>query len=77
MSRIAADPAHLGILAQRYSGGVYLHWDFWCGVPDAVQREFCERALAAAPFEVVREYRERDWRFAFYRLAGSRSRTAR
>ena len=45
-----------------------MHWNFWCNVQDPVQPEFCRKALQLKPFELVREYRERDQRFAFYRL---------
>jgi hypothetical protein len=75
MSRIVMEPRYLDFLAGRYSGGVYLHWNFWCNVQDAVQQEFCQKALATQPFraptqqfQLVREYRERDQRFAIYRL---------
>jgi hypothetical protein len=69
MSRIVADPGYLDALAVQYSGRVYLHWNFWCNVQDRVQQEFCRKALAVGRFELVREYRERDQRFAVYRLA--------
>ena len=68
MSLVAADPASLNHLAARYAGGVYLHWNFWCNVQDPVQQQFCRNALATRPVETVREYRERDQRFALYRL---------
>jgi hypothetical protein len=68
MSAIATNPAYLTFLAKRYTGGVYLHWNFWCNVRDPVQTEFCRRALEAHHAEVIREYRERDQHFAFYRL---------
>ena len=44
-----------------------LHWNFWCNVQDPVQQGYCRSALGAAPWS-VREYRERDQRFALYRL---------
>jgi 4-amino-4-deoxy-L-arabinose transferase-like glycosyltransferase len=68
MSLLAADPAYLNHLAARYAGGIYLHWNFWCNVQDPVQQQFCRNALATRPVETVREYRERDQRFALYRL---------
>ena len=68
MSRIVADPGYLDALSQQYSGRVYLHWNFWCNVQDPVQRDFCRKALETRPFQLVREYRERDQRFALYRL---------
>jgi hypothetical protein len=68
MSLVTSNPAYLRYLAERYQGGIYLHWNFWCNVQDPVQPEICRAALAAAPGEVVTEYRERDQRFAFYRV---------
>ncbi len=68
MSLVASNPAYVGFLAQRYRGGVYLHWNFWCNVQDRAQQELCRNALAMAPGELIGEYHERDQRFAFYRL---------
>jgi hypothetical protein len=68
MSRVASNPRYVDFLASRYSGGVYVHWNFWCNVQDAVQPEFCRQAMAMRPVELVREYKERDQRFALYRM---------
>ena len=68
MSHIVTNPAFLNFLATRYSGGVYLHWNFWCNVQDPVQAQFCQRALEMHPVEMIREYRERDQRFVIYRV---------
>ena len=68
MSLVTSNPAYARYLAQRYGGGIFLHWNFWCNVQDPVQQEICRTALASAPGDVVKEHRERDQRFAFYRL---------
>ena len=68
MSLIVTNPDHVKFLAGRYAEGVYLHWNFWCNVQDPVQRGFCQKALEGRPVEIVREYRERDQRYAFYRF---------
>jgi hypothetical protein len=68
MSLIVDQPGRLQFLAARYAGGVYLHWNFWCNVDDPVQQSFCRQALAVGTASVVREYRERDQRFALYRF---------
>ena len=68
MSRMAGDPGYAVALATRYSQGVYLHWNFWCNVQDAVQQQFCQTALAMHPAEAVAEYRERGQHFVLYRL---------
>jgi hypothetical protein len=62
------NPEYLDILASRYAAGVYVHWNFWCNVQDPIQPEFCRKALGLKSFSLVREYRERDYRYAFYRL---------
>jgi 4-amino-4-deoxy-L-arabinose transferase-like glycosyltransferase len=70
MSLALTNPTYLEYLTARYKKGVYLHWNFWCNVQDPVQQEFCRKALAMTTFEAVREYWERDQRFAFYRVVG-------
>jgi hypothetical protein len=65
---IVQNPAYVRYLSGRYTGGVFVHWNFWCNVQDPVHPEFCRRALELGTVEVVREYRERDQRFALYRI---------
>jgi hypothetical protein len=72
-SLVVANPARLRDLTRQYSGGVYLHWNFWCNVQDPVQRDYCTKMLTLAPGTVVREERVRDQRFALYRLDPSAS----
>jgi hypothetical protein len=69
LSIAAQEPDYIrNELARRHAGGVYLHWNFWCNVPNPVQVRFCHDALAHFRGDVIREHRERDFRFAFYRL---------
>ncbi|MNC92598.1 hypothetical protein D3C83_90520 [compost metagenome] len=69
MSLLTSDAGYaVEPLFARYSGGVYLHWNFWCNVSDPVQQQFCRDALARLPHTLVEEGRERDYRYAFYRL---------
>jgi len=68
MSLVTSNPDYLRYLAERYRGGLYLHWNFWCNVQDPAQREICSKALAIGDAELATEYRERDQRFAFYRM---------
>ena len=65
---IVENPAYVRYLSGRYTGGVFVHWNFWCNVQDPVHPGFCRRALELGPVELVREYRERDQRFALYRI---------
>jgi 4-amino-4-deoxy-L-arabinose transferase-like glycosyltransferase len=68
MSLMVSNPMYLDQLSERFAGGIYLHWNFWCNVADPVQREFCRLALSRAPAALVSEYRERDYRYAIYRI---------
>jgi len=65
---VASNPAYVRLLSQRYSGGLYLHWNFWCNTQDQTQQEICRKAFSIAPVDVVKEYRERDQHFVFYHL---------
>jgi hypothetical protein len=69
LSLATTDPAYVrGQLFDRYAGGVYLHWSFWCNVRDPIQRGFCQTTLDSFAAELVDSARERDYRYAIYRL---------
>jgi hypothetical protein len=55
---------------EQYAGGVYLHWNFWCTVPDPAQNAFCRDALARFPHTLVDSARERNYEYALYRIDG-------
>jgi hypothetical protein len=69
MSLMVSSPRYVDQLSQSFAGGVYLHWNFWCNVADPVQQEFCRLALSRGPSTLVSQYRERDYRYAIYRLS--------
>ncbi len=73
MSLATVNPLYVDYLGARYAGGVYVHWNYWCNAADPIQRSYCQAALGAVPSTVVREMRERDYRFALYRLSLPRS----
>ena len=69
MSRASNDPEYVrSTLGTRYAGGVYFHWNFWCNVDDPMQQAFCTNVLDQYPHSLFREFRERNYRYAFYRL---------
>ena len=71
LSLATTEPAYIqNTLMPRYAGGVFVHWGFWCNVPDQLQNSFCTGALKRFPHTLVREYRERTYVYAFYRLDG-------
>ena len=56
------------ILFQKYTDGVYLHWNYWCNADDSLQNSFCENVISGYNHEVIKEYKENDFRYALYRL---------
>ncbi|MGH9198638.1 MAG: hypothetical protein ACRD1T_23255, partial [Acidimicrobiia bacterium] len=63
------DPGMIGQwLFERYGGGVYFHWDFWCNVDDPARLKVCQDILASFPHRLVRERHLRTFRYALYRI---------
>lgn len=52
----------------RYRGGVYFHFNFWCNVDDPVQQKFCSGILDKYPHERVEGWRYRNYDFILYKL---------
>lgn len=57
----------------RHGRHVYVHWGFWCNVDDEILQQMCEKTLAQSNTAIVRESRERNYRFAFYKTTGPTS----
>jgi hypothetical protein len=72
MSVTRGDPHAIQRLQSRFAGGVYLHWNYWCNVPDPVQNSFCKAGLNEYAHELVESRRERDFEYALYRMQGER-----
>jgi hypothetical protein len=72
MSVTRGDPHAIERLQARFAGGVYLHWNYWCNVPDPVQNSFCKAGLNEYAHELVESRRERDFEYALYRMQGER-----
>jgi hypothetical protein len=69
MSLVTSDPNYVvSQFSSKYAGGVFLHWNAWCGYMDREQQAFCESTLKSFTSDLVTEYRERDFRYALYRL---------
>ena len=68
MSMVITDRNRAPQLFARFTGGVYLHWNFWCNVQDPVQTKFCHTALDMFPHDVVDSRQEREYKYVLYRL---------
>jgi len=61
--------AHLeNDLFKRFRDGVYLHWGYWCIVPDPVQNEFGNFVLAHYRCTPVMEFREKGASFKLFKV---------
>jgi hypothetical protein len=73
ISLAATEPDYVDhVLGPRYAGGVFFHWNFWCNTQDASQVALCQEVLDQYRHRLVAERRERDQRFALYRLLPAR-----
>jgi hypothetical protein len=72
MSVAFNNPSYLDYLGLRFSGGIYLHWNFWCNVPVPEQQALCRLIKEQRQMVPVFEYSERDQHFAIYRVLTQR-----
>ena len=73
MSLATTEKSHVDeTLFHRYRDGVYLHWNFWCNVPDPLQNRFAENILKGYAHSLIEERREQDYRYALYKLEAPR-----
>jgi len=52
----------------RYPGGVYFYYNFWCNVSDPLQVSFCKNILNRYECTLIKEYREKNYRYALYKV---------
>ncbi|MBF0558875.1 MAG: glycosyltransferase family 39 protein [Nitrospirae bacterium] len=55
----------------RYKGGVYFHFNFWCNVDDPVQKSFCASMLDKYSHTKIAAWRDRSYDFILYKLEQS------
>jgi hypothetical protein len=60
--------AYFNDLFTRYKDGVYFHFNFWCNVDDPLQKSFCQNILTSFKCTLVAEYREKNYRYALYKV---------
>lgn len=53
----------------RYKGGVFMHWGFWCNVPDPGQNMFGENVKRDYDLELVKAYDVRGFHYALYKMS--------
>lgn len=55
---------------QRYTGGVFFHYNYWCNTDDPREQAFCRNILDNYDHTALAEYTERGYTFVLYRLIG-------
>ena len=56
------------VLMNRFKGGVYFHYNYWCTIPNRVQNSFCEQIIERYDYKIIKEYQIQNYRFALCQL---------
>ncbi len=62
------NPQKMNLYFDRYKGGVFFHYNFWCNVSDPVRQKFCKDILDKYEHKRIAGWRERDYDFILYKL---------
>lgn len=66
---IATEPSgHMSHLFNRYRGGIYFHYGFWCNVSDPAQQSFCKNILKKYKTTEVLSFQEQNYKYFLYKL---------
>ncbi len=69
----ALNPGKIETLIPRFRGGVYVHFNYWSGVPyDEGQRYFTEHILNIYNYEIIEEHYFKNYKFGLYKLTDRR-----
>ena len=61
-------PSYFKRFFYRYKGGVYLHYNFWCNVPDKLQNSFCTNILERYDCTPLMSFNERNYTYELYKV---------
>ena len=61
-------PSYFKRFFYRYKGGVYLHYNFWCNVPDKLQNSFCTNILERYDCTPVMSFDEQNYTYELYKV---------
>jgi hypothetical protein len=57
----------------RFKGGVYVDFNYWSNVQDAVERGFTETILNRYNYETIREHYYRNYKYGLYKITGPKN----
>jgi hypothetical protein len=62
------NPQKMNFFFDRYKGGVFFHYNFWCNVSDPVQQKFCTDILDKYEHKKITGWREKGYDFILYKF---------
>jgi len=65
------NPEKMNSYFDRYKGGVFFHFNFWCNVSDPVQQKFCTDILDKYEHTKIAGWHEKGYDFILYKLMPS------
>jgi hypothetical protein len=67
-SLVTYQPDRVDRFFDRFPGGVYFHYNFWCNVDDELQQQFCNDVLERYETQVLMEESAGFYRYVLHRL---------
>ena len=62
------NPGTVERLRERFKGGVFIDYNYWSNVNDPQQRGYTEYILNNYNYELIREYRRENYKYALYEI---------
>jgi len=62
------NPDYFNRLYERYKEKIYFHYNFWCNVPDPLQKSFCNNILEQFNSTAVVSFEEKNYIYKLYKV---------
>jgi hypothetical protein len=69
-SRETYNPGLIENYLSKFKGGVYVDFNYWSNVQDAVERGYTETILNRYNYETIREHHYRNYKYGLYKITG-------
>lgn len=67
---ISSKPYYFNILAKKYPGGIYYHYDYWCNTPNFKKENKCKKEIEKFKGELVASRKKDYFKYGLYKLKG-------
>ena len=65
---LATDKARIKHFFQRFKGGLFFHYNFWCNVQNPLQQSFCQNILDNYRTKPIASFSEQNYKYAMYQI---------